>query len=820
MATTYDYIYQAKTSQAQTNVQQLVQVYGSYEAALAAVSAASQQLTGRSIQLSSAETAVAQATRATSASIKEAIRTYRQQQETIEQVNREYERQQKALKNTGAAVRQQRRAFDTHNFLLLDTSRIIQDASQFQFGFAQGLRSTANNIAPLIQSYALHRAATLDSQKATLLLRRSLQVMIAVDVASTLFQIAQGMGLIEKRAESLAESVSKVTDSFFEVGTGGVTGAKVFLEDVRSAEQVLEGIDARIEGIKSSLGGSFGGGIAASFRRFVLETGSKLPFVGLAEGLDEILADLKIEESLRDSIAGKIKEAQVQQLLVQKAIEGGLDAYQTGNKLIEDRLLELRRLQALEQFMMDGGGFAIANLDEQIRKLRVKLGIVQEEKKELTELQKARKENLRLSELLSSSELGTLLRVRAQNKLLQERLQLLQQITLWNERQRRAGGSFAAPAAPVEGRGPVEVPGTTDRFGVFSPVRRVQELGRQEAVRDITPSRLVYNAQSGRYQRVDSQGNPLGARREESGPGLPLRDLSSQTISTIQADYERAVRAQQRAIDEMVRGADAVKRAWSGALGSMGDLAEEVFTLMGEKNKAFFILSKGAAIASAIMNTHRAATLALASVPPPYNLAAAKAVRTAGYIDVGIIAAQTIAGLAGGGGGGAGFSAGGGGASVAGGQAAPITTASSPAGFSGFSRLGFTTTDSPSAPGVSARTSYGAPVDSTGQPIFTSASAAAAGGLFSRRFNQVTGFGRIQRPYEWGLGLLDLPESPQVTNAGPGILVPGPPAGIFRAATSRDVVVQLRGGFKITGRDLGLTINEQASLTQKLGGMG
>jgi hypothetical protein len=70
---------------------------------------------------------------------------------------------------------------------------------------------------------------------------------------------------------------------------------------------------------------------------------------------------------------------------------------------------------------------------------------------------------------------------------------------------------------------------------------------------------------------------------------------------------------------------------------SLGQISQ----LQGSANKQLFETGKAAAIAQATISTYQAATVALASAPPPFNFALAAAVTTAGLLNVNRIANQS-----------------------------------------------------------------------------------------------------------------------------------------------------------------------------------
>lgn len=73
----------------------------------------------------------------------------------------------------------------------------------------------------------------------------------------------------------------------------------------------------------------------------------------------------------------------------------------------------------------------------------------------------------------------------------------------------------------------------------------------------------------------------------------------------------------------------------------LGTLSSALFRLAGSNNKALFEAAKIAAIGQAVINTHVAATKALAAFPPPFGAIAAGIVTVAGFAEVASIKAQT-----------------------------------------------------------------------------------------------------------------------------------------------------------------------------------
>lgn len=78
--------------------------------------------------------------------------------------------------------------------------------------------------------------------------------------------------------------------------------------------------------------------------------------------------------------------------------------------------------------------------------------------------------------------------------------------------------------------------------------------------------------------------------------------------------------------------------------------AATIFNALGAQNKKAFEAAKALNIAVAIMNTYRAATIALASYPPPFNFIAMAAAIATGFAQVSAIRSQQYSGRALGGG--------------------------------------------------------------------------------------------------------------------------------------------------------------------------
>lgn len=128
------------------------------------------------------------------------------------------------------------------------------------------------------------------------------------------------------------------------------------------------------------------------------------------------------------------------------------------------------------------------------------------------------------------------------------------------------------------------------------------------------------------------------AKELEAEKQIAIRELQAaqeMEIAARTADNERALLEQRRQIAQQSANA-------------IGGIFNNLYELSGEKIKAFFILSRAAAAAEAIINAEVAATKVLAQLGAG-GAALAAATRIQGYTAAALIAAQTFEGLADGG---------------------------------------------------------------------------------------------------------------------------------------------------------------------------
>lgn len=121
--------------------------------------------------------------------------------------------------------------------------------------------------------------------------------------------------------------------------------------------------------------------------------------------------------------------------------------------------------------------------------------------------------------------------------------------------------------------------------------------------------------------------------------GELMRDLWLTSI-------DERVAAEQRGNQMMIQNeyqlASQKEQIWRNSSSAFMNFTNAISTVAGNKNKALFRLNQIAGIANATIDTHAGAAKALASVPYPYNLAAAASVIAYGMARVASIASQSF----------------------------------------------------------------------------------------------------------------------------------------------------------------------------------
>ena len=177
---------------------------------------------------------------------------------------------------------------------------------------------------------------------------------------------------------------------------------------------------------------------------------------------------------------------------------------------------------------------------------------------------------------------------------------------------------------------------------------------------------------------VESRDRKLAIIQEGRDSDLVSEEAAAEQSAAINAahqkkliDQKKTAAAQQKKL-EFLANAGTV----SGALGAFAALGAAA----GKHNRALFAATKAARIGQAVVDTYAGAANALATVPYPFNFAAAAAVIAAGLANVATISSTSF-GSSGGGGGGGGrapaLGSGGGGGAV-GGEAGPPRLAQPP----------------------------------------------------------------------------------------------------------------------------------------------
>ena len=150
-----------------------------------------------------------------------------------------------------------------------------------------------------------------------------------------------------------------------------------------------------------------------------------------------------------------------------------------------------------------------------------------------------------------------------------------------------------------------------------------------------------------RVRRGAAEGDLRDAARAEDGPGgeVPVVELiGTYEDATISAAERMAIAAR-----ELGEEWGAVGEALAGTFGSIGDAMLALFEVTGQKSRAAFLAYKAFAIGEAIASTFLAANKALASGPPPWNIAQAVAITGIGLANVAkIVAARPGGGASGG----------------------------------------------------------------------------------------------------------------------------------------------------------------------------
>ncbi len=156
----------------------------------------------------------------------------------------------------------------------------------------------------------------------------------------------------------------------------------------------------------------------------------------------------------------------------------------------------------------------------------------------------------------------------------------------------------------------------------------------------------------------------LARQQEAMGEAFLIRALDQQNIEAAEASHQERlgqmfldaaqlrISVAENELAEIQRIENLKTQARSDSFSAAANFANALFIFTGQKNKALFNAVKVFNIAQAITDTYAGANKALASVPYPYNIAAAASVVGLGLANVARISATSFGSTGGGGGGG------------------------------------------------------------------------------------------------------------------------------------------------------------------------
>lgn len=116
--------------------------------------------------------------------------------------------------------------------------------------------------------------------------------------------------------------------------------------------------------------------------------------------------------------------------------------------------------------------------------------------------------------------------------------------------------------------------------------------------------------------------------------------LTGESVAEIESRIQKAHEADLKSLE---------KQKWDNALASFDDFQQNMLVLSKTGNKELAAVYKAGAIANATIKTYEAANVALASAPPPFNIALAGIAVAAGMANVSAIATQQVGNYAHGG---------------------------------------------------------------------------------------------------------------------------------------------------------------------------
>jgi len=186
-----------------------------------------------------------------------------------------------------------------------------------------------------------------------------------------------------------------------------------------------------------------------------------------------------------------------------------------------------------------------------------------------------------------------------------------------------------------------------DTFFAKENVKRdAKKLAAQENLAVIEQSLMserelvsAYAAEDLARITADRDANLISAEQFNIAKGQIEQDAANQRVA-ITTEEEQKKAELRNAVNQQLLGQAA------GIAGQLTSMAAAAYGEESAAYKAFFLLQQGIAIAQTIVSTQVAAMGMMAALPGPAGIAMAGKVQAMGAVSVGLIAGQTVAGLA------------------------------------------------------------------------------------------------------------------------------------------------------------------------------
>ena len=206
-----------------------------------------------------------------------------------------------------------------------------------------------------------------------------------------------------------------------------------------------------------------------------------------------------------------------------------------------------------------------------------------------------------------------------------------------------AGGSFGPEVLDLSAMtgGSTQL-GMLDQKWLLENAQKKADLLREINERKFTDERAGVFAMWEYEQELQ-----LSALERAQTQADTLREINNISLNQ-RLEAEQVAADQIAAIDTRLK--QQKMQALSDTMSATTNFFSALYALTGQKSRELFQLSKVAAIAEAVVSTYQGAANALATVPFPYNFAAAAAVIAAGMGHVASIQSTSFGGVGGGGG--------------------------------------------------------------------------------------------------------------------------------------------------------------------------